>query len=428
VNQQRDGTQTRINTLEHEIRVTFRYPVYFSRDVFVSSNPLVLKAAPSAVAPKPARILFVLDGGVAEAHPGLQDRVAQYCRDHAGALELAAPVLVIPGGEQSKNDQGPTGRVLQAIHDASLDRHSYVGAIGGGAVLDVVGYAAAMAHRGIRLIRFPTTVLAQDDSAVGVKNGINAFGQKNYLGTFAPPFAVINDTTFLHTLPDRHWRAGVSEAIKAALIKDRSFFDFLEEHAAAIKARDLAAMEQVIRRCAVLHLSHIATGGDPFELGSSRPLDFGHWSAHKLEQLTDHRLSHGEAVAIGMALDTTYSYLAGFLPEDDWRRIISILPALGLSVYVPEIDQHLDTLADGSTHPDSVLRGLDEFREHLGGSLTILMLRSIGAPFDVHDIRRDVMIRSIGVLRDFEHAHRQREERHEPTIVPEPVEREGSGR
>ena len=187
-------------------------------------------------------------------------------------------------------------------------------------------------------------------------------------------------------------------------------------------------MEQVIRRCAVLHLSHIASGGDPFELGSSRPLDFGHWSAHKLEQLTDHRLSHGEAVAIGMALDTTYSYLAGFLPEDDWRRIISILPALGLSVYIPELGRHLDALADGSTHPDSVLRGLDEFREHLGGSLTILMLRSIGAPFDVHDIRRDVMIRSIGVLRDFEHAHRQREEHHERTIVPQPIEREGSGR
>src|SRR6202008_3283426 len=110
--------------------------------------------------------------------PGVQERIAQYCRDNAGALELAAPVLVVPGGEQSKNDRGATELVLQAIHDAALDRHSYVGAIGGGAVLDVVGYAAATAHRGIRLIRFPTTVLAQDDSAVGVKNGVNAFGAK----------------------------------------------------------------------------------------------------------------------------------------------------------------------------------------------------------------------------------------------------------
>ena len=291
-----------------------------------------------------------------------------------------------------------------------LCRHSFVVAIGGGAVLDAVGYAAATAHRGIRLLRVPTTVLAQDDSAMGVKNGINAFGKKNYLGTFAPPFAVINDSSFLATLSDRDWRAGVSEAIKAALIKDRAFFDFLEQHAPLLKARDLPAMEQVIRRCAALHLTHIATGGDPFELGSSRPLDFGHWSAHKLEHLTNYRLGHGEAVAIGIALDTTYSYLAGFLPEDDWRRIISLLPAIGLSVYAPELGQDLDQ----EDSPSNVLRGLDEFREHLGGTLTILMLRSIGAPFDVHEIRKDVMIRSIGALRDFEHAHRSHaEDRHE---------------
>jgi 3-dehydroquinate synthase len=297
-------------------------------------------------------------------------------------------------------------------------------AIGGGAVLDAAGYAAATAHRGIRLIRVPTTVLAQDDSAMGVKNGVNAFGKKNYLGTFAPPFAVINDSTFLTTLSDRDWRAGVSEAIKAALIKDRSFFDFLEQHAASLRKRDSSAMEQVIRRCAALHLTHIATGGDPFELGSSRPLDFGHWSAHKLEQLTHHRLGHGEAVGVGIALDTTYSYLAGYLPEDDWRRIISLLPAMGLSVYVPELEHDLHV----EDAPSSVLRGLDEFREHLGGALTILMLRFIGAPFDVHEIRRDVMIRSIGVLRDFERAQRlreQREERHDRHI---PSESSGTGR
>jgi len=417
-----------MDVIRQKVRVDFEYPVYFTSGVLTPSNLLLRDVVARSADQTPSDLVVVVDQGVVDHHPALLQNIAEYGQRHRTVLRIAGPVVVVPGGETVKNDQRHVDAVHRAINDAGLCRHSYVVAIGGGAVLDAAGYAAATAHRGIRLIRVPTTVLAQDDSAMGVKNGINAFGKKNYLGTFAPPFAVINDTTFLHTLPDRHWRAGVSEAIKAALIKDRSFFDFLEEHAAAIKARDLAAMEQVIRRCAVLHLSHIATGGDPFELGSSRPLDFGHWSAHKLEQLTDHRLSHGEAVAIGMALDTTYSYLAGFLPEDDWRRIISILPALGLSVYVPEIDQHLDTLADGSTHPDSVLRGLDEFREHLGGSLTILMLRSIGAPFDVHDIRRDVMIRSIGVLRDFEHAHRQREERHEPTIVPEPVEREGSGR
>jgi 3-dehydroquinate synthase len=417
-----------MDVIRQKVRVDFEYPVFFTAGVLTSSNLLLRDVVARSADQTPSDLVVVVDQGVLDHHPALLENIAEYGQRHRTVLRIAGPVVTVPGGETVKNDPRHVEAIHRAINDAGLCRHSYVIAIGGGAVLDAAGYAAATAHRGIRLIRVPTTVLAQDDSAMGVKNGINAFGKKNYLGTFAPPFAVINDITFLQTLPDRHWRAGVSEAIKAALIKDRAFFDFLEEHAAAIKARDLPAMEQAIRRCAVLHLSHIASGGDPFELGSSRPLDFGHWSAHKLEQLTDHRLSHGEAVAIGMALDTTYSYLAGFLPEDDWRRIISILPALGLSVYTPELGQHLDAEADGSPHPNSVLRGLDEFREHLGGSLTILMLRSIGAPFDVHDIRRDVMIRSIGVLRDFEHAHRQREERHERTIVPQPIEPEGTGR
>jgi 3-dehydroquinate synthase len=427
-----------MDVIRQKVRVDFEYPVYFTHGVMAPSNLLLRDIVARSADRSPSDLIVVLDQGVLDHHPDLPAQIAEYAERHRTVLHLAGPVLAVPGGEAVKNDARHVDAIHHAINDAGLCRHSYVIAIGGGAVLDAAGYAAATAHRGIRLIRVPTTVLAQDDSAMGVKNGINAFGKKNYLGTFAPPFAVVNDVNFLATLPDRHWRAGVSEAIKAALIKDRGFFDYVEEHAAAIRQRNLTVMEEVIRRCAVLHLNHIATGGDPFELGSSRPLDFGHWSAHKLEQLTDHRLSHGEAVAIGIALDTTYSYLAGFLPEDDWRRIISVLPALGLSVYVPELGQHLEA-ADDENHPASVLRGLDEFREHLGGSLTILMLRSIGAPFDVHEIRRDVMIRSIGVLRDFEHAHRQREERtappargahdsHDSHILPEPTESEGTGR
>ena len=384
-----------MDVLEQEIRVSFRFPVYFSRDVFNSSNPLVLKAAPSAVAPKPARILFVVDSGVGDAHPGLIGAITQYCNDHNGALELAAPIVVIPGGEQAKNDPAPTQEILEAIHGAALDRHSYVAAVGGGAVLDVVGYAAAMAHRGIRLIRFPTTVLSQDDSAVGVKNGINAFGQKNYLGTFTPPFAVVNDSAFLGTLSDRDWCSGLSEAVKAALIKDHTFFAFIEERAERLAARDMESMEQVVRQSAALHLNHIATAGDPFEQGSSRPLDFGHWAAHKLERLTNHQLRHGEAVAIGLALDTTYSHLSGFLAESDWRRVIGLLRSLRLAVYAPELNQRIGD-------QPAILRGLDEFREHLGGRLTIMLLRAIGVPFDAHEIDKGVMLGSVEVLRSIQ--------------------------
>ena len=123
--------------------------------------------------------------------------------------------------------------VHRAIHEYGIDRHAYVLAVGGGALLDMVGYAAATAHRGVRLVRVPTTVLSQNDSGIGVKNSVNAFGKKNFLGTFAPPFAVFNDFTFLTTLSDRDWRAGISEAIKVALLKDATFFAFLEEHATA---------------------------------------------------------------------------------------------------------------------------------------------------------------------------------------------------
>jgi len=405
-----------MDVIRQKVRVDFEYPVYFTTGVLTPSNLLLRDVIARSADESPSRVLVVLDRGVHDRHPALVSQAEEYCRRHRTVLNLAGPVLDVPGGEAVKNDSRHVDAIHAAINRAGLCRHSYVVAIGGGAVLDAVGYAAATAHRGIRLIRVPTTVLSQDDSAMGVKNGINAFGKKNYLGTFAPPFAVINDAEFLRTLPDREWRAGISEAIKAALIKDRAFFDLIEQQAPALKARDLGAMEQVIRRCAALHLTHIATSGDPFELGSSRPLDFGHWSAHKLEQLTAHRLGHGEAVAIGIALDSTYSYLSGFLPEDDWRRILSLMPSLGLAVYVPELSQHLEEPAFAEAtadqpdpdHPASVLRGLDEFREHLGGTLTILMLRSIGAPFDVHEIRRDVMIRSIGVLRDFEQAHRAR--------------------
>jgi 3-dehydroquinate synthase len=386
--------------IRQAITVGFNFPVHFTTRVFAPSNRVLRDVVSGGGSVIPARVLFVLDDGVLRHHPAVITEIEQYCVRHQDVLKLAAPVLVVPGGETVKNDARHVADLHRAIHDAALCRHSYVVAIGGGAVLDAAGYAAATAHRGIRMIRVATTVLAQDDSAVGVKNGINAFGKKNYLGTFAPPFAVINDFSFLPTVSDRDWRGGLAEAVKAALIRDRGFFDLIERHAFALAARDMRIAEDVIRRSAEIHLAHIATSGDPFETGSSRPLDFGHWAAHKLEQLTANRLGHGEAVGIGIALDTTYSCLAGFLAEAEWRRILALLQALGLAVHTPELSQCLDNEDD----PACVLRGLDEFREHLGGRLTIMLLRGIGNPFDVHEIRKDVMIRSIGLLKDV-HAH-----------------------
>ena len=396
-----------MDVIQQEFFVPVRYPVHFTTGVFSPSNGLLRdivvggRVNPAGRAHDeddlPARVVIVLDRGVERAHPSLVDAIGTHCDHHRGALTLAAPVLVVPGGEQIKNERRYIDRMLETINAARLCRHSYVVAIGGGAVLDAAGFAAATAHRGVRLIRLPTTVLSQDDSAVGVKNGINAFGKKNYLGTFSPPFAVVNDASFLTTLSDRDWRGGTTEAVKAALIRDPQFFEFLEQHAPALLARDLPTMAQMIKHSAVLHLRHIATGGDPFEHGTSRPLDFGHWAAHKLEQITNHRLGHGEAVGIGIALDSTYSYLAGFLPEADWRRIVQLLAALGVAVYDSALDDRLET-----PEQDSVLGGLADFQEHLGGRLTIMLLKAIGQPFDVHEIRMDLVVQSMAIVKGLE--------------------------
>ena len=304
-----------IKTIQQDFQVSFRYPVHFTTGLFDLENPLFHEVIRAGGGDLPKKVLAVVDRGLYRHHPGLLANLEEYCREHAEVIALAGAPLLLPGGEAVKNDPLHVTILHQAIQAAGLCRHSYVAAVGGGALIDTVGFAAATAHRGVRLLRVPTTVLSQADAAIGVKNSVNAMGQKNFLGVFAPPAAVLNDFDFLTTLSQKDWIGGVAEAVKVALIKDADFFTFLESRAEALAQRDLRAMQQVIQRCAALHLEHIATAGDPFEQGSSRPLDFGHWAAHRLELLSGFELGHGEAVAVGIALDTTYSYLAGLLPK-----------------------------------------------------------------------------------------------------------------
>jgi 3-dehydroquinate synthase len=350
----------------------------------------------------PKKILCVVDRGFWQHHPDLLDAIHSYCQYYKSLMCLVCPPLLIDGGERAKNDMTNVATIQEAIHQYGICRHSYVMAIGGGAVIDLVGYAVAIAHRGVRLIRVPTTVLSQNDSGIGVKNSVNAFGKKNFLGTFAPPVAVLNDTDFLMTLPDRDWRSGISEAIKVALLKDAEFFGFIEEKVSQLIDRDMQVMLRVIYRCAQLHLDHITRSGDPFEFGSSRPLDFGHWAAHKLEQLSDYTLRHGEAVAIGIALDSTYSYLEGLLPKSDWERILGLLSALRLAIYARELSLHLCDQSDTRC----IFTGLQEFREHLGGQLTLPLLERIGRSVEVNEVDEQMMISSIALLKEYQSTHK----------------------
>jgi 3-dehydroquinate synthase len=379
--------------IHQSFSVPFTYAITFTRDALAPDNTALLDAFTRLEPERRHRVLPIVDAGLVAAFPELPGWLTAYFTRHAARLELAAPPALVAGGENAKNAPQVVARLHALFHEHHLDRHSFALVMGGGAVQDAAGFAAATAHRGLRTVRAPTTVLAQGDSGVGVKNGVNLFGSKNFVGTFAPPFAVVNDARFLERLPRRERVAGLAEAVKVALIRDASFFESMEATAGALAALDLDATEGVVRRCAALHLHHIATGGDPFELGSARPLDFGHWAAHKLESMTAHELRHGEAVAIGIVLDSRYAFEAGLLPESDATRIHRLVGRLGLPRW------HDALAVRGASRRLAVLDGLDEFREHLGGELTVTLLRGVGRALEVHEMDVALVERAIAWLR-----------------------------
>ncbi len=371
-----------------DFQVRYQHRLLFTENVFGPGNSLLADTLAENTAKLPVRLLFVVDSGVVAAWENLVEEIEAYCAGFPDKI-THTQTLIVPGGEASKRTDAHVNEVVAAIERNGICRHSSVVALGGGAVIDMAGYAAAIAHRGVRVLRLPTTVLAQNDAAVGVKNGINAYGKKNFLGTFAVPQAIINDSRFLTSLEPRDWVAGTAEAVKVALIKDRTFFEWLEENARALVNRDMEAMNHLIYRCAELHMDHIADGGDPFESGSSRPLDFGHWAAHKWEHLTDYDLRHGEAVAVGMALDVVYSHLSGRIGIAERDRILTVLETLGFNLNPPELQKF---------PPEEVLNGLTEFQEHLGGLLTITLLKEIGVKEDVHEMDRTLIREALDYL------------------------------
>lgn len=388
-----------MTSLQQSFSVPFTYTVSFTNGLFDRANPLFRTFLHQQQEAHGAlkKILVVVDLGVLNHHPNLPADIRTYLSTEPG-VRLVADPLVVPGGEAAKNDPALVDRIVDAVSEYGIDRHSYVVGIGGGAVLDLVGYAAAISHRGVRHIRIPTTVLAQNDSGVGVKNGINYRGKKNFLGTFAPPVAVFNDAHFLSTLDDRDWRAGIAEAIKVALIKDLPFFEWLEAHTDALAQRNKEVMTSLIYRCADLHMQHIsgrsegrtpADAGDPFEMGSARPLDFGHWAAHKLEYLTNFSIRHGEAVAIGIALDVVYSQLAGRIQEVDTTRILHLLRGVGFELFHPALAEN---------NSEHLVRGLAEFQEHLGGELTITLLDGLGKGVEVHEMEAELIRGAVEIL------------------------------
>jgi 3-dehydroquinate synthase len=378
-----------MSVIRRTIEVAWQLRVFFTENVFAPDNTTLRDALADTV---PRKVFVVLEDSLAQAQPELERQIENYFSAHAKQLRLVRPPLFVSGGEPAKNSLTLVTDLLSQLHRHHMDRQSYLIAIGGGALLDVAGFAAATLHRGVRLVRVPTTTLSQADSGVGVKNSLNAFGQKNLIGTFAPPFAVINDFTLLAALPPQAKRAGYAEAVKIACVRDARFFAEIERDADRLVALEPTAMKQLIHRCAELNLAELATGGDPFETGSVHALDFGHWAAHKLEQLSHFHLTHGEAVAIGMALDVIYSRNTGLLNAGAAGRILTLLERLGFKLFADEL------LNADEANRLTLWSGIEEYREHLGGELSVTLLRDLGQPVAVHEINQVQMAAAIHEL------------------------------
>ena len=398
MNKKRDKTNAGVppctaDVYHQRFTVEYDYPVRFTRGVFSARSDVLEGVLKRHGEDRIHKVKMFVDGGLVQARAKLLETIKEYFHMRTAQLELVGTPEILPGGEAAKNGWKPVGEVIWTLGNLHMDRQSYVVGVGGGAFLDMLGLATSLVHRGLRFVRIPTTVLAQCDAGIGVKNGMDEHGMKNFVGTFAPPSAVINDFDFLTTLSLCHWVGGVAEAFKVAIIKDAAFFDYLCINAHAIKTRDEAVMEQVIRRCAHIHLDHIATSGDPFEFGSARPLDFGHWSSHRIECMSQYRIGHGQAVAIGIAIDSHYAMQRGLIAEADFKRIIAGMAGCGL----PTWDNCLTER--NSVGELVVLEGLEQFREHLGGRLTVTLPSGIGAKQEVHHMDVTLIEKALEHLR-----------------------------
>ncbi|MGH8252300.1 MAG: 3-dehydroquinate synthase [Steroidobacteraceae bacterium] len=282
---------------------------------------------------------------------------------------------LLPGGEEQKT-LGNVAAIVDALVAARLNRDGMVLALGGGVIGDIAGFAAASYQRGIALLQLPTTLLAQVDSSVGGKTGVNHPGGKNLIGAFHQPAAVITDTDTLSTLPDRELRAGLAEVIKAALAADAEFFAWLERNVAALVAREAPALEHAIRRACEIKAAIVAA--DERETGRRALLNLGHSFGHAIEAGAGYgSVLHGEAVGMGLVLAAGLSVRTGRLPEKDAARVVNLVAAAGLPVEPPRLGRA------------RMLELMQMDKKVAAGRMRLVLLDEIGRAVVADDFARD---------------------------------------
>ena len=376
------------DSIEVKFTVPCEYSVKFTRNMFGDDNG-VLGEIVGADGKAEPRVVLVADRAVVENTPDLGKKIGKYFKDHG--IKLAAKPYVVNGGEINKTNGMTTVRqITELVADSALGRDGFMLAIGGGALLDAAGYAAASFNRGARIIRVPTTLLSQCSGACFPSVGTNVLNRKDSNSIFAVPFASVVDFDFLKTLPDAVRQEGVSEAVKIAVATDAKFLDWIGKNAEKISSGDEETLEELIRRSAALHVDVIAKNKNPIGSDAERIFEFGLWSAHRIEALGRFRIPHGAALAVGLCIDAAYSVAKNMVSEEDADIVGETLAKCGALNGIDRIAPILD-------RADDILWGITEFRQHTGG--LPMFPKPLGKAADVESVDTEKMKEIIADLR-----------------------------
>ncbi len=341
----------------------------------------LLARAPALLAPllhRP-RVAVVTEERVAAAHwPALRDALA--------AAGVEAEALVLPPGEGTKG-WAHLARAVEWLLERKVERRDLVLAFGGGVIGDLGGFAAAILRRGVRFVQVPTTLLAQVDSSVGGKTGINTAQGKNLVGSFHQPSLVIADTALLATLARRDLLSGYGEVVKYGLLGDAAFFAWLESRGPAVLTDPAALARAVVRSC---EMKARIVERDETEEGERALLNLGHTFAHALEAATGYgdRLLHGEAVAIGLGLAFDLSARLGLCSQEEPSRVRAHLAAMGMRA-------RLGHVPGGLPGPEALLRLMAQDKKAVGGRLRFVLARGIGHAFVAEDVPQEAVLATL---------------------------------
>ncbi len=325
-----------------------------------------------------SRYIIVTDSNVSALYG---ERVQATFRE----LELEVDMIDFPAGETSKNFENSL-HIIDRMIDLGADRTSALIALGGGVVGDITGFMASIYMRGIPHIQVPTTLLAQVDSSIGGKTGIDLPQGKNILGTFCQPKGVFIDLAFLKTLMPREFGSGLVEIVKYGIIDDPELFSSLEIETEAIRTRDINFLEEIITRSCRIKKGIIEI--DEMEKGVRRILNYGHTIGHAIEAESRYSISHGEAVSMGMVVSAAISERLKYLPSEDRERIVSLISAIGLPNYIPK-----------ALTPDGILSRMKMDKKKEGDTIYFILLKGIGIPFVNDGVPEELIRETIEELR-----------------------------